>query len=110
MKNSYEILYDSKTRIKFKRGVICKISIKKKKICLQFCFIWVLRDVSIYSKNLPGGACPWTLLDRGGLGRKIKLDRPNSVPLVNCQRGWGASELMGNPSLYIFNTFVTLYT
>ena len=38
MKNSYEILYDSKTRIEFKRGVICKISIKKKKICLQFCF------------------------------------------------------------------------
>ena len=28
MKNRYEILYDSKKRIKFKR-VICKISIKK---------------------------------------------------------------------------------
>ena len=47
MKNSYEILYGSKTRIEFKRGVISKISIKKKYICLQFCFIWVLREVSI---------------------------------------------------------------
>ena len=46
MKNSYEILYGSKTRIQFERGVICKISIKKKNICLQLCFIWVLRDVS----------------------------------------------------------------
>ena len=46
-KNSYEILYGSKTRIEFKRGVISKISIKKKYICLQFCFIWVLREVSI---------------------------------------------------------------
>ena len=35
------------TRIQFERGVICKISIKKNKICLQVCFIWVLRDVSI---------------------------------------------------------------
>ena len=41
MKNRYEILYDSKKIIKFKM-VICKISIKKKYICLQFCFIWVL--------------------------------------------------------------------
>jgi len=67
--------YDSKTRIQFKRGVICKISIKKKLICLQFCFIWGLREVSIdllillskwtrlmlltsiFKKNLPGGAC-----------------------------------------------------
>ena len=40
MKNRYEILYDRKTRIQFKRGVISKISIKKNKICLQFCFIW----------------------------------------------------------------------
>ena len=54
MKNCYEMLYDSKTRIHFKRRVICKISIKKLKIGLQFCFIWVLK------KNLPGGACPRT--------------------------------------------------
>ena len=32
--------------------MICKISIKKKKICLQFCFIWVLRDVSIDLINI----------------------------------------------------------
>ena len=31
MKNRFEILYDSKTRIEFKRGVICEISIKKNK-------------------------------------------------------------------------------
>ena len=36
MKNSYEILYDSKTRIKFKRGVICKISIKKNLFTVLF--------------------------------------------------------------------------
>ena len=80
MKNRYEILYDSKTRIEFKSGVISKISIKKKYICLQFCFIWVLREVSIdllillskctrlmhltsiFKINLPGGAYPRTSL------------------------------------------------
>ena len=35
MKNSYEILYD-KTRIQFKRGVICKISITKNLFTVLF--------------------------------------------------------------------------
>jgi len=35
MKNSYEILYD-KTRIQFKRRVICKISIKKNLFTVLF--------------------------------------------------------------------------